>query len=124
VRGVTRGFADGRSGSALLEVLAAARRVPDADLPVPVQSRESARPSAALVSLLKVLLAAKSEQHHVASRLVASSEDIDRLALEEAPDIPSLHGWRREIFGNDAVLLKQGHIALGVDGRRVKLIAV
>jgi ribonuclease D len=124
VRGVTRGFADGRSGSALLEVLAAARRVPDADLPMPVQSRESARPSAALVSLLKVLLAAKSEQHHVASRLVASSEDIDRLALEEAPDIPSLHGWRREIFGNDAVLLKQGHIALGVDGRRVKLIAV
>jgi ribonuclease D len=124
VRGVTRGFADGRSGSALLEVLAAARRVPDADLPAPAQSRESARPSAALVSLLKVLLAAKSEQHHVASRLVASSEDIDRLALEEAPDIPSLHGWRREIFGNDALLLKQGHIALGVDGRRVKLIAV
>src|ERR1700733_14381264 len=60
VRGVTRGFADGRSGTALMEVVAAARRVPDADLPVPVQSRESARPSAALVSLLKVLLAAKS----------------------------------------------------------------
>jgi ribonuclease D len=80
VRGVTRGFADGRSGTALLEVLAAARRVPDAELPALTQSRETARPSAALVSLLKVLLAAKSEQHHVAPRLVASSEDIDRLA--------------------------------------------
>jgi ribonuclease D len=76
------------------------------------------------VSLLKVLLAAKSEQHHVAPRLVASSEDIDRLALEENPDSPLLHGWRQEVFGNDALLLKQGRIALGVDGRRVKLIAV
>jgi ribonuclease D len=124
VRGVTRGFAEGRSGTALLEVLATARRVPDAELPAPTQSRESTRPSAALVSLLKVLLAAKSEQHHVAPRLVASSEDIDRLALEEAPDVPSLHGWRREVFGTDALLLKQGQVALGVDGRRVKLITV
>jgi ribonuclease D len=124
VRGVTRGFAEGRSGSALLDVLATARHVPDADLPVAPQPRDSVRPSAALVSLLKVLLAAKSEQHHVAARLVASSDDIDRLALEENPEIPALHGWRREVFGNNALLLKQGRIALGVDGRRVKFIPV
>jgi ribonuclease D len=124
VRGVTRGFAEGRSGMALLDVLADVRRVPDANLPAATQSRDTARPSAALVALLKVLLAAKSEQHHVAPRLVASSEDVDRLALEENPDVPALHGWRREVFGNDAELLKQGRIALGVDGRRVKLIAV
>jgi ribonuclease D len=77
-----------------------------------------------VVSLLKVMLAAKSEQHHVAARLVASSDDIDRLALEEEPDIPSMHGWRREVFGNDALSLKQGRIALGVDGRRVKFIPI
>jgi ribonuclease D len=124
VRGVTRGFAEGKSGVALLEVLAAARRVPDADLPMAPQQRDTVRPSAALVSLLKVLLAAKSEQHHVAARLVASSDDIDRLALDENPDIPALHGWRREVFGDDALLLKQGRIALGVDGRRVKFIPV
>jgi ribonuclease D len=124
VRGVTRGFAEGRSGTALLEVLSEARRVPDADLPAPGQPRDAVRPSAALVSLLKVLLAAKSEQHHVAPRLIAGSDDIDRLALEENPEIPALHGWRREVFGTDALLLKQGRIALGVDGRRVKFIAV
>ena len=124
VRGVTRGFAEGKSGVALLEVLAAARRVPDVDLPAAPQQRDAVRPSAALVSLLKVLLAAKSEQHHVAARLVASSDDIDRLALEEDPDIQALHGWRREVFGDDAMRLKQGRIALGVDGRRVKLIPV
>ena len=122
VRGVTRGFADGRSGTALLEVLAARGRYPTPNCP-PLPSREAARPSAALVSLLKVMLAAKSEQHHVAARLVASSDDIDRLALEDEPDVP-LHGWRREVFGNDALLLKQGRIALGVDGRRVKFIPI
>jgi ribonuclease D len=124
VRGVTRGFAEGRSGAVLLEVIAAARHVPDADLPPAPQPRDSARPSAALVSLLKVLLAANAERHDVASRLVASSDDIDRLALEENPDIQALHGWRREVFGNDALLLKQGRMALGVDGRRVKFIPV
>lgn len=124
VRGISRGFAEGRSGSGLLEVLAQARAVPDADLPSVSQSKDSTRPSAALVSLLKVLLAAKCEQHHVAPRLVASSEDIDRLAGEETPDIPALHGWRREVYGEDALCLKQGGIALGVDGRRVKLIPV
>jgi ribonuclease D len=124
VRGVTRGFAEGRAGSSLLEVLAAARSVPDANLPAAPQQRDTARPSAALVSLLKVLLAAKSEQHNVAARLVASSDDVDRLALEDNPEIPALHGWRREVFGNDALLLKQGRVALGVDGRRVKFIPV
>jgi ribonuclease D len=124
VRGVSRGFAEGRSGTALLEALAAARQVSDANLPAAPQSRDSARPSAALVLLLKVLLSAKSEAHHVAPRLVASSDDIDRLALEDRPDIAALHGWRREVFGDDALLLKQGRIALGVDGRRVKLIPV
>ena len=50
----------------------------------------------------------------MAARLVASSDDIDRLATEDAPDIAALHGWRREVFGEDALALKQGRIALGV----------
>ena len=124
VRGVTKGFAEGRSGSSLLDALATAKSVPDADLPPLAQPRETARPSAALVSLLKVMQAAKCEQHHVAARLVASSDDIDRLAVEDKPDIPLMHGWRREVFGNDALLLKQGKVALGVDGRKVKFIPI
>ena len=124
VRGVTRGFAEGKSGTSLLDALAAAKAVPDAELPAIAQPRDSGRPSAALVSLLKVMLAAKCEQHHVAARLVAGSEDIDRLALEDEPDLPMMHGWRREVFGNDALLLKQGKVALGVDGRKVRFIPI
>jgi ribonuclease D len=121
-RGITRGFADGRTGASLLSAVAAAKALPLSALPDQPRARDAARPSPALVSLLKVLLAAKCEHHHVAARLVASSDDIDRLALEEAPAIAALHGWRREVFGEDALALIQGRIALGVDGRRIRLI--
>ncbi len=123
-RGITRGFAEGKSGQAMLAVIEAARALPDDALPVPAASRDTPKPSAALVSLLKVLLAAKCEQHHVAPKLVANSEDIDRLASEDSPDVPALHGWRRDIYGNAALALKRGEIALGVDGRRIKLITL
>jgi ribonuclease D len=122
VRGMSRGFAEGKMGVSLIAAIAEARVLPDEALPaLPVQ-RDNSRASPALVSLLKVLLAAKCEQHQVAAKLVANSEDIDRLASEDAPDVPALHGWRLQVFGEDAQALKAGDIALGVEGRRVKLI--
>ncbi len=121
-RSITRGFAEGRTGASLLAAVAAAKALPEAELPEAPRARDGGRPSPALVSLLKVLLAAKCEDHHVAARLVASSDDIDRLATEDTPDIAALHGWRREIFGEDALALKRGRVALGVAGRRIKLI--
>jgi ribonuclease D len=121
-RGISRGFAEGRTGASLLAAVAEAKVLPEETLPEAPRTRDGARPSPALVSLLKVLLAAKAEEHHVAARLVASSDDIDRLASEDAPDVPALHGWRREVFGEDALALKQGRVALGVSGRRVRLI--
>jgi ribonuclease D len=121
-RGVTRGFAEGKSGASLLAAIATAKALPDAEMPEVPRGKDGPRPSPALVSLLKVLLAAKCELHHVAPKLVAGSDDIDRLASEDAPDIPAMHGWRREVFGGDALALKSGRIALGVDGRRIKLL--
>ena len=122
VRGITRGFAEGKMGAGLLAAVAQARALPEEALPVAEARRDVSRASPALVSLLKVLLAAKCEQHHVAPRLVAGSDDIDRLAGETEPDVPALHGWRREVFGADAMALKKGRIALGVQGKRIRLI--
>jgi ribonuclease D len=120
-RGITRGFAEGRTGASLLAAIAEAKAIPEDALPEVPRGRE-ARPSPALVALLKVLLAAKAEQHHVAARLVASADEIDRLALGEDADIGALRGWRREVFGEDAQALCSGRIAMGVEGRRIKLI--
>ena len=124
IRGVTRGLAEGKTGAGLLAALREAAALPEDELPAAPRSREGAKPSPALVSLLKVLLAAKCEHHNVAPRLLASSDDLDRLASEDAPDLPVLSGWRREVFGEDALLLKAGRITLGVDGKRIKLVRV
>ncbi len=104
--------------------MAAARALPDDALPEAPRAAAGPKPSPGLVALLKVLLAAKAEQHHVAARLVASSDDIDRLATEDAPDIAALHGWRRDVFGEDALRLRDGKVALTSSGKRVKLLTV
>jgi ribonuclease D len=124
IRGVTRGFAEGGTGQSLLAAIAEVQALPEDQLPEARPAREGARPSPALVALLKVLLAEKAEEHDVAPRLLASSDEIDRLATEDEPDVPALHGWRRGVFGEDALALKQGHIALGVNGRRIRLIRI
>ena len=121
-RGITRGFAEGKMGTGLMAAIASAKALPEDALPDAGNGRDGPKPSPALVSLLKVLLAAACERHDVAPRLVASSDDIERLATEDAPDVPALHGWRETVFGHDARELKAGRIALGVDGRRVKLL--
>jgi ribonuclease D len=121
-RGISEGFAKGKSGLSLVAAIAEARALPDTALPEMRENRPGPVASPALVALLKVLLAAKSEAHNVAPRLLANSEDLDRLATEAAPDVPALKGWRREVFGEAALALKAGRLALGVDGRRVKLL--
>jgi ribonuclease D len=123
-RGVTEGFAKGKAGASLLAAVRAAKELPESDLPEVPREHGGPPPSPALVALLKVLLAAKSEESHVAPKLLASSEDLDRLAAGDGADIPALHGWRRAVFGEAALALKAGRLALGVEGRRVKLIPV
>jgi ribonuclease D len=121
-RGISEGFAKGRSGLGLIAAIKAAKALPDAAMPEAPKDRGGHSPSPALVALLKVLLAAKSEEHHVAPKLLANSDDLDRLATEADPDLPALHGWRREVFGEAALALKAGRLAVGVEGRKIKLI--
>jgi ribonuclease D len=123
-RGISRGFAEGRTGTSLLEAVAPVIASPEASLPALAKQRDVARPSAALVQLLKVLLTARCDENQVAPRLIASSDDIDRIASEDEPDVPAMNGWRRTVFGADAVALREGRVALGVDGRRIRLIPV
>ncbi|MCX8132689.1 MAG: ribonuclease D [Roseococcus sp.] len=123
-RGVSEGFARGKSGAGLLAAIAEAKALPEEALPQPLEGRRGAGASPALVALLKVLLAAAAEAHHVAPRLIADTEELERLAAEAEPELRCLVGWRREVFGADALALKQGRLALGVAGRRVRLIQV
>ncbi|WP_421989412.1 ribonuclease D [Roseococcus sp.] len=122
VRGVSEGFAKGKSGASLIAAIVEAKKLPEDALPMPLEARKGAGASPALVALLKVLLAASAEAHNVAPKLLADTEDLERLASESEPDVRALSGWRREVFGADALALKTGQLALGVAGRRVRLI--
>ncbi|HEY1856995.1 ribonuclease D [Acidocella sp.] len=123
-RGITMGFAQGKSGQSLLAAISAAKALSDEQLPRSERSRDTPRASPALVALLKVLLNAVAEQNNVAPRLVASSEDVEAMALDETAENPALQGWRREMFGEDALRLIRGEIALSAQGKRVKIVSV
>lgn len=124
VRGITRGFAEGKSGQALLAVIATARALPERDLPQLPRVNDAAKPSPALVALLKVLLTERANANHVAARLIASGDDIDTLAGDTPANLPCLTGWRADVFGTDALRLKAGKIALAAKGRRVEVIEI
>ena len=70
-----------------------------------------------------MLLKAKCEEHGVAQKLVATVDDLERIAAGGEREIPPLTGWRHEIFGKDALRLKRGEVALTADSNGVRLIS-
>jgi ribonuclease D len=75
-----------------------------------------------MVDLLRVLLKAAAGRHGVAPRLIADTDDLEKIATETEPDVGALRGWRRELFGNDALRLKRGELALGMN--RGEVVAI
>jgi ribonuclease D len=73
----------------------------------------------AVAELLRVLLKAVAARHHVAPRLIATSEDLDKIAVDDEAEVHALHGWRRELFGQQALALKAGRLALGIEDGRI-----
>ncbi|MGO7165230.1 ribonuclease D, partial [Rhizobium johnstonii] len=77
------------------------------------------------VELLKVLLKLISEKHGVAPKVIANSEDLDKIAAEgEKAEVAALHGWRRDLFGEPALQLIQGAIALRFVDRKVETVSL
>ncbi len=91
------------------------------DLPRVPHEDERAPVNPALADLLRVLLKARADAEGVAQKLIATSADLDAIATG-ARDVHALTGWRREIFGNDALLLCEGKIALAARGADVVTI--
>jgi ribonuclease D len=73
----------------------------------------------ATIELLKVLLRMTSEQHGVAAKVIATIDDLERIASDDAADVAALKGWRREMFGEHALALKHGRTALAIERGRV-----
>jgi ribonuclease D len=125
LRSAPKGFAGSRFGVEILEAIAGALKDPEAYAPVIDRERSAPNPNAgAVVELLKVLLKARAEDAGVAAKLIATMGDLEKIASDDAADTPALEGWRREAFGEDALKLKRGELALVLDGSRVRVVEV
>jgi ribonuclease D len=122
LRGLSRGFVDGRMGQDLLAAIQRGMRLPDSEIPRLEPAPDSPGGVGPTVELLEVLLKMKCEAAGVAQKLVATSADLERIAADDTADVPALRGWRRELFGVHALELKRGRLALSLAGRRVRLI--
>jgi ribonuclease D len=121
-RGLSDGLARGKVGAEILAAVAKGVEVPESEAPRMADRADLPRSNGAVAELLRVLLKMRADEHNVAARLIAASDDLDRLAAEDEPDVPALKGWRREIFGEDAMALKQGRLALVVKGRKLTAV--
>ena len=125
LRAVPKGFSGSRFGPDLLAAVREALKDPEAYAPVIERNRTPPSPAAgAVVELLKVLLKARAEEAGVASKLIATVSDLELIANDDEAETPALVGWRREAFGEDALKLKRGELALVLDGTRVRVVEV
>ena len=118
-RGLPQGYAEGKHGIAILDAIQRGLDLPADQCPAGDARRNLPSGIGATVDLLKVLLHKISDENDVATKLIASSEDLDLLAAEDEPDIKPLKGWRRTLFGETALALKKGEIALAINKRKI-----
>ena len=124
VRSLSTQFAEGRLGKSILRVVAEASNIPESDAPQLEKLNKSKPQKPALIELLKVLLKHKSEDNNVAQKLIASTADLEAIAENDNANVLALNGWRKDVFGDDALLLKSGKIALSAAGDRIKVIRI
>jgi ribonuclease D len=121
LRSLPKGFERSRTAEGIVAAVTRglerdAKTLPQlARLPPPVNGT-------AVVELLKVLLRMISERHHVAAKVIATVDDLERIAADDDAAVPALAGWRRELFGERALALKHGKLSLAIERGRVAAV--
>ncbi|WP_413717261.1 ribonuclease D [Silicimonas sp. MF1-12-2] len=113
----------GEIAEGILEAVKAGMNTPQDQQPKPDRTRDKLQVNPALADLLRVLLKAKSEELGVAQKLIATSSDLDEIAAGER-DVAALKGWRRKAFGDDALRLCDGKLALRANGQNVEVFEI
>ena len=118
LRSISAGFERSRTGAEILAAVARGLTRDTADIRAPERTRRAGG-NGALVELLKVLLKAVCETEGVAPKIIATVDDLEAVADDDAAEIPLLHGWRRALFGEKALALKHGRLALSAQNGRI-----
>ncbi len=114
----TRGFrketASSRHGQGILEAIQRAKALPPDQRPDLPEKKDQTGDLGPVIDLLRVLLKGKCQNEGVAQKLVANGEDLESIAANDQADVPALKGWRRKLFGEEALRLKNGGLALAI----------
>ena len=121
-RGIAKGFASSRGGKEMLEALNAAAELPNTAAPKPKARRQPDPELQPTVELLRVLLKRAAERHGVAQRLIAASDDMEAIAAGD--ESPALDGWRRTVFGEEALKLINGGLAMAIHDGKVRIFDI
>ena len=124
LRTIPRGFERSNTAKAILAAVVSALDLPDRELPRLPRPRTAPEHAGAAAELLKVLLKMVAEEQGVAARIIASTDDLEKIAADDNADVPALHGWRRQLFGEQALALKRGELALSMSRTGVVAVAL
>ena len=125
LRTTPKGWERSSTAASLLVAINAALELPRDQMPRLPKVPHQAEGSNAAAELLKVLLRLVADKEGVAAKVLASGDDIDRLASDgEAADVPALHGWRRAVFGEQALRLVRGEIAIKFERRKITVFEI
>ncbi|MGD9639109.1 MAG: ribonuclease D [Alphaproteobacteria bacterium] len=120
LRGIPNGIADGKFGSDIVDAVKKGLSYNEKDMPQPEPFHKKDKSLEQITELLMMLLSIKCGMHNVATKMIAVKNDIELIAENDSADVPALKGWRRELFGKDALLLKKGKILIGYDASKKK----
>lgn len=125
LRTIPKGWERSAAATSLLSAINGALAIPRDQMPRLPKMAQAPEGSSAAAELLKVLLRQVAEKEGVAAKVLASGDEIDRLAAEgENADVPAMQGWRREVFGEVALKLIRGEIGLKFDRRKIAVFDI
>lgn len=123
-RGLSRGFDKSKYGDALLQVVHQVMDLPKDNLPALPKPKHQPEGCSAAKEMLKLLLKLVAEQNGVAAKIVATVDDLEKIAADDNADVRALRGWRFDLFGKKALALKHGKIAIGYKDRAINMLEV
>ena len=122
LRSTSKGFGSSKFGQELAEIITRVLKNPEQYAPKLDRPAPVVQVPASVVELLKVLLRIRCEEEGVAPKLIATVADLEKIALDDKAPVQALQGWRRKLFGDDAIRLKKGELALVLNGTRVEVV--
>ena len=122
LRSISKGFERSAVARSILAAVESAFAIPDNALPRVPRPRPAPEHASAAAELLKVLLKMVAEKQGVAARIIASTDDLERIAADDDADVPALRGWRRQLFGEQALALKRGDLGLAMSTKGVAAV--